>query len=131
MKPESLHRPTTPLSFPSLARRRVIAADHPSLAGHFPGNPIVPGVVILEEVMQAFETWQPGSRVIGAPMVKFLAPLRPGQPFTSRFAESGGRGIRFECVRDDGQALARGCLTIAHTGDEPLTGSLPSPLRPQ
>jgi len=94
----------------------VIAADHPSLRGHFPDNPIVPGVVILEEVMQAFKDWRPESRVTGMPVVKFLAPLRPGQSFTIRFAESGVRGIRFECVRDDGQALAQGCLTVVHAG---------------
>ena len=116
MKLESLHRPTARPSFPNLARRRAITADHPSLAGHFPGNPIVPGVVILEEVMQAFEDWWPGSRVAGMPVVKFLAPLRPGQPFTIRFMESGARGIRFECARDDGQALAQGCLTVVHAG---------------
>ncbi|MDG4595228.1 MAG: hydroxymyristoyl-ACP dehydratase [Candidatus Contendobacter sp.] len=95
----------------------MIGADHPSLTGHFPDNPIVPGVVILEEVMRAFEDWRPESRVVGMPVVKFLAPLRPGQPFTIRFVESGGRGVRFECVRDDGQTLAQGCLTVAHVED--------------
>ncbi|MEZ5592806.1 MAG: hypothetical protein R3F53_19725 [Gammaproteobacteria bacterium] len=32
-----------------------IGSEHPSLAGHFPSNPIVPGVVILDEVMQAVQ----------------------------------------------------------------------------
>ena len=116
MSPESPSRVVPPQPWPNPAKRRVIAADHPSLAGHFPGHPIVPGVVILEEVTQAFEAWRPASRVVGMPVVKFLAPLRPGQSFTIRFAESGVRGIRFECVRDDGQALAQGCLTVVHAG---------------
>jgi len=79
-------------------QRYAIAADHPSLAGHFPGDPIVPGVVLLEEVARAFEAWRPGSRPVAMPVVKFLAPLRPGQFFTIKFAESGGREIRFECA---------------------------------
>jgi 3-hydroxymyristoyl/3-hydroxydecanoyl-(acyl carrier protein) dehydratase len=97
--------------------RCAIAADHPSLAGHFPGNPIVPGVVILEEVARAFEAWRPTERPVGMPVVKFLAPLRPGQAFTIRFAQSGARGVRFECIRDDGRALAQGCLTVARIED--------------
>ena len=32
-----------------------IAYDHPSLAGHFPGNPIVPGVVILDQVIRIWQ----------------------------------------------------------------------------
>ncbi len=116
MKPESSHRAAAPQPLPNFTKRRVIAADHSSLAGHFPGNPVVPGVVILEEVMQAFEEWRLESRVAGMPVVKFLAPLRPEQAFIIRFAESGARGIRFECIRDDGQALAQGCLTVVRTG---------------
>ena len=33
-----------------------VAADHPALPGHFPGRPIVPGVVILDHVQQAIES---------------------------------------------------------------------------
>src|SRR5437763_1253278 len=61
--------------------RRIIPADHPSLAGHFPGNPIVPGVVVLEEVAAVLGEWRHGSQVIGIPSVKFIAPIKPGQSF--------------------------------------------------
>ena len=98
-------------------RRCAIPADHPSLAGHFPGDPIVPGVVILDEVVRAFQDWRPDQRLIGMPMVKFLAPLRPEQPFTVRFVESGSDRVRFECVRDNGQPLAQGYLLLAGAGD--------------
>lgn len=30
-----------------------VPADHPSLAGHFPGRPIVPGVVLLDLIYEA------------------------------------------------------------------------------
>ena len=30
-----------------------IAADHPAFAGHFPGRPLLPGVALLSEVLEA------------------------------------------------------------------------------
>ena len=61
---------------------RLIRADHPSLPGHFPDAPLVPGVVILDEVIAALAEWQQNSQLNGIRMVKFLAPLQPEQAFT-------------------------------------------------
>jgi 3-hydroxymyristoyl/3-hydroxydecanoyl-(acyl carrier protein) dehydratase len=61
---------------------RTISANHPSLPGHFPGAPIVPGVVILDEILAAFAEWREDSRVKVVRTAKFLAPLKPEQPFT-------------------------------------------------
>jgi len=43
----------------SVERLITIRRDHPSLPGHFPGNPVVPGVVILEEVLEAIRQTEP------------------------------------------------------------------------
>ena len=38
-----------------------IGTDHPSLAGHFPGHPVVPGVVMLGEIMNAIREMAKGT----------------------------------------------------------------------
>lgn len=55
-----------------------VAANHPSLPGHFPGNPIVPGVWLLEQVLECAEQWlaRPLS-VHSIVQAKFLAPVKP------------------------------------------------------
>lgn len=59
----------------------VIPADHPCLPGHFPGRPLVPGVVLLDRVLDAVQAAypQPPSAAWRLPQVKFLQPLRPGE----------------------------------------------------
>ena len=57
---------------------RSAEADHPAFAGHFPGNPLVPGVVLLDWAWQAALAQLPaGSRLLGLGQAKFLAPVRP------------------------------------------------------
>ncbi|BDU15070.1 hypothetical protein [Lysobacter auxotrophicus] len=56
-----------------------ISADHPSLPGHFPGRPLVPGVVVLERVVEAIEAAHGPLRALRLPQVKFLQPLLPGE----------------------------------------------------
>jgi len=56
-----------------------IDLNHPALEGHFPGHPIVPGVVILDHVIAAFNKERGSSfKINKIPSVKFLSPLEPG-----------------------------------------------------
>lgn len=53
--------------------------DHPCLPGHFPGRPLVPGVVVLERVLAAIEAGHGPLPALRLAQVKFLHPLLPGQ----------------------------------------------------
>ena len=57
-----------------------VPLDHPCLPGHFPGRPVVPGVVVLDQVLQALEAARgPVRGGLRMPQVKFLQPLLPGE----------------------------------------------------
>ena len=93
--------------------RRLIRADHPSLPGHFPGAPLVPGVVILDEVVAALGEWQQNSQLSGLRSVKFLAPLKPEQPFTiSLSATSENAGEVSFCCRVEERVIVQGRLEV-------------------
>jgi len=89
----------------------VIPADHPCLPGHFPGNPLVPGVVILDEVIAAAARLRPEALVCGVPQVKFVQPLRPEQTMRIELVEQGETKLRFHCRGDVGD-IAQGVLTL-------------------
>jgi 3-hydroxymyristoyl/3-hydroxydecanoyl-(acyl carrier protein) dehydratase/SAM-dependent methyltransferase len=99
----------------SLEIRRAIPADHPSLAGHFPGAPVVPGVVILDEVAAALAEWRPGCQLAGVSAIKFLLPLKPEQWFTICFApaNSDQTEVDFFCRVGD-RTIVEGRLQISH-----------------
>jgi len=93
--------------------RRVVRADHPTLPGHFPGAPIVPGVVILDEVLEALIEWRERSQLTGIRTVKFLAPLRPEQPFTISFSADNERtGEVTFCCRAEDRVIVEGRLEV-------------------
>lgn len=56
-----------------------IPSGHPSLPGHFPGRPIVPGVLLLERVLEAIEARHGPLGALRLPQVKFAQPLLPGE----------------------------------------------------
>ena len=85
-----------------------IDAFHPALAGHFPGNPVVPGVVILSRVCAAV-TRLHGVAVEALPAVKFHAPLRPGEPFSIRLARTGAGRYGFRVLSGD-KLIAAGTI---------------------
>ena len=76
-----------------------IGANHPSLAGHFPGHPVVPGVVILGEIMNAIrEIAKENIEFVGMPSAKFLSPLTPGETLTIRLDPQADSTMEFTCT---------------------------------
>jgi 3-hydroxyacyl-[acyl-carrier-protein] dehydratase len=88
-----------------------IPARHPALAGHFPGNPIVPGVVLLDGVIAAAETWL-GTQfhVAGLSHAKFLALLMPDEAARIDLVLRGPL-LDFSVHRHE-TAIAKGTLNI-------------------
>lgn len=78
-----------------------IAPSHPSLTGHFPGQPVVPGVVILDAVQQAIEAVAGALPALSLPQVKFLQPLLPGEAAVVTVESPAPGRWRFRVTRDD------------------------------
>ncbi len=85
-----------------------IAAGHPAYAGHFPGQPILPGVVLLDEALHALAA-QLGRQGAGWQLksVKFHSPVQPGEALTLHAADLPGGGFRFEIRCREGHGDAR------------------------
>ncbi len=87
-----------------------IPHDHASLAGHFPNNPIVPGVVILGEVLKTLRQRDNCAiKVLGSRSIKFLAPLHPGEAMTIRLETSRVGEVMFSCSYHE-QLIAAGSI---------------------
>lgn len=79
----------------------IIPISHPSLAGHFPNEPIVPGVLLLDYTRDLLQTWQPQLRIKTLSQAKFLQPLLPQQGFSITLTQVSAQKIKFECLRRD------------------------------
>ena len=88
-------------------RRGSVGVDHPMLAGHFPGHPIVPGAWLLAWVVTAAAERR---TVCGVRRVKFLRPLVPQQTFECALRERDDT-MRFT-LTSDGVVIAEGSLQL-------------------
>ncbi len=95
-----------------------IAADHPAFAGHFPGHPLLPGVVLLSLVMRALQRETTLQQRLGAKpqieQVKFLQAVGPGAEVVVKFSvpPASTRGVAFE-LQVQSQVVAKGQLGAA------------------
>lgn len=86
------------------------AADHPVFAGHFPGHPIVPGVLLLDWAQATIEA-QLGLNFQTLAEAKFHSPATPADPLELDF-EVGTSAVRFE-IRSTTRKIASGRFPLA------------------
>lgn len=89
-----------------------IAPEHPALPGHFPGNPIVPGVVVLQRVLSLLAAHTEAEGAVTIVDAKFLRPLYPGEVCTVAIRRPQQRRSAFEC-RVRSELVVRGSLSLA------------------
>lgn len=96
-----------------------IPADHPAYDGHFPGSPVLPGVVLLDAVLRAVASaataapppdhgpplWQIAS-------AKFQTVVRPGDALALEHTLQTNGSVRF-AIRRGEQLVAHGTVRPA------------------
>ncbi|HLP98920.1 MAG TPA: hypothetical protein VK149_10780 [Sideroxyarcus sp.] len=84
-----------------------IAANHPTGAGHFPGNPIIPGALLLAEVLRCIERAEGVHfSACNVKNAKFLHPARPGDTVTIEYGRSAQGTLEFQCAVGGSKVLA-------------------------
>ncbi len=95
-----------------------IPVNHPAYAGHFPGHPVLPGVVLLDAALHALERSGGGAcgcwEIVSA---KFQSAVRPGEPLTLHHEILPTGSVRF-AIRTTDRAIASGVLTPSRPSAE-------------
>ena len=87
------------------------AVDHPCGAGHFPGNPIIPGALLLAEVLRCIEQSEGKNfSSCNVKAAKFLHPARPGDRVDIEYARSAQGTIEFQCAVAGTKVLSGGIV---------------------
>jgi 3-hydroxymyristoyl/3-hydroxydecanoyl-(acyl carrier protein) dehydratase len=100
----------------SFERMLTIANDHPALAGHFPGHPVVPGVLVLDEVIETLRYRYGQDLVVtGLPAVKLSSPLKPEEPLMITIEPEDPNTAAFTCRTGD-RLVASGSIRFRLPG---------------
>lgn len=88
---------------------KTVRADHPAFADHFPGNPMLPGAVLAELVVETAQ--DAGWSVVAIDSLKFAKPIRGGGRLRIVFRRNGPTA-QFDCSMAD-TVVASGTLRLA------------------
>jgi 3-hydroxymyristoyl/3-hydroxydecanoyl-(acyl carrier protein) dehydratase len=99
-----------------------IAANHPAYSGHFPGQPVLPGVVLLDAVMHELRCAARGACAgWDISTAKFHSAVRPGEALTLEHETLPTGSVRF-AIRTADRAVASGILVPSKRPTEPDRG---------
>lgn len=95
-----------------------VPVDHPAFAGHFPGTPTLPGVVLLDTALHAI------AAATGAALdtceissVKFLSPVSPGEELVIQYTILASCTLRFDIVAGS-RKIASGSIAASSSKDK-------------
>lgn len=112
----------------SVEARTLFDADDPMFAGHFPGNPLVPGVILTEALAQVAgiaaasgypESARPTFLLSAIRTMKFFKAVRPEEAIDLRAEKMGGMGsmLQFKVAASvKGAVVAEGQLVLSVAG---------------
>jgi 3-hydroxyacyl-[acyl-carrier-protein] dehydratase len=101
-----------------------IEPDSPAFAGHFPANPVLPGIFLIEAIAQTAcvmlaSAAQPDPELVpllaAVNRFKFLKPVKPGQELrivTRKLTDAGKMAYIEGTVSVAGEVVARGELSV-------------------
>jgi len=92
-------------------RTWTVPADHPAFAGHFPGQPIVPGVVLVDRAILLAGPLPGVCRIASA---KFFSPVGPGETLQFTFADTAAGSLRCD-IRCGERAVASALFSLSGT----------------
>ena len=105
---------------------KTFGPDEPFFRGHFPGNPLVPGVLMTEALAQiaGIAAGRPGRsfHLAAIRAMKFLRPVRPMKRVelaAKKMGESGAL-LQFSVIATvDGIPVAEGSVVLSDSGRNP------------
>jgi 3-hydroxymyristoyl/3-hydroxydecanoyl-(acyl carrier protein) dehydratase len=91
-----------------------VPAQHACFSGHFPGNPIVPGALLLQWLLeQVSHSIAVGVDVVAVSSAKFLTSLKPGDNCEFQFDyQPGDSKLRVTCSTE----IATACKAVLVLG---------------
>ncbi len=91
-----------------------VSASNPCFAGHFAGEPVLPGVAHLAVALEACRLLNPGlPALVALQDVRFMRPLLPGDVCLVAITNDGAATARRFEIFSHGDAASRGVLVFA------------------
>lgn len=89
-----------------IVARRTVREEEPHFAGHYPGNPIMPGVLLCEAVFQAAAYYLVENKFVGDPSSEDVTPIL-ARIIEARFKQMVVPGDEIEIHANYKEALSR------------------------